>query len=172
MGGPGTLFRVTSGVSALLSGGRHILRATTQVRVLPLMDEGSHSHAASPSTKTVRPTSASEGDSGNGETFVWTGVLSNIYDESTSTSRKVTCTPFLYDSWAYIQGNFATYAGPDPKTVKAKIVHKSSLTVTPQDAKNYATSPASPSPRRTRRTTCGSTMTRRTTSPWTTRAAR
>jgi hypothetical protein len=70
----GILFRVTTGVSAQLLSGRHILRATTQVRVLPLMDEGSHFHAQSPSTDTVRPTSASSSDSGNGETFTWTGL--------------------------------------------------------------------------------------------------
>jgi hypothetical protein len=133
----GTLFRVASGVSAQLLSGRHILRATQQVRVLPLMDEGSHSHAQSPSTDILRPTGAESSDSGNGETFAWSGNNNNIYDESTTTSRKVTCTPFLYDSWARIQATFDTYAGPDPKTVKAKIIHRSSLSVTPQDTKNY-----------------------------------
>lgn len=75
----GQLLRVTSGVSAVLSGGKHYLRATAQIRVQPIGDgigvndgigvSDNIGVSASASTKTVYPTSGGNAADGNEDTY-------------------------------------------------------------------------------------------------------
>jgi len=133
----GSLLRVTSGVSAVFEGGRHKLRATEQINVMPAedigVDQGSHSHST-PSSQNRYPASSSHSDTYGKVT--WTGTDANVRDGSDLTSLRAARQSVSYDDQARITVGWPAYAGPPATKVYIYVTHESYLNAGP-DTDDY-----------------------------------
>jgi hypothetical protein len=128
----GERFRVDSGVEAVVSSDKHLLRATEQIKVkieenVNLNDPG-HYHNV-PSSGFWYPTT---GSSVKG-VFTETGSLSYIIDGDPATKYGLSAI-IDYAATASITANFQAYSGPTPISVYAVITHNSYVTAGFRDA--------------------------------------
>lgn len=125
----GELLKVTSGVAGLVSGGKHYLRATSQIKIQVLKDEvvvsdtidveqGNHGHSLSGSPGVYYGNSASH----SGSNVNCSGVDANLYDQNLGTYVYCVTANTNYDSMASFTVNFPTYSGGTPTAVY-KCIH-------------------------------------------------
>ncbi len=120
----GTMYRVTSGVSGLLSGGKYYIRATSQIGIDNVkdditVDQGNHSHSVGTATSTFF------GDSGSHGGFnisSWTGVDANMYDQNLGTG--LFALGGAGSAHATFNVGFPAYGGAPPTAVYKCITYK------------------------------------------------
>ncbi len=123
----GQFWRVTSGVSQVLSSGKHLLRATAQIKVAPLsvgISTGSHSHASAGTTIRCNGTSGSLAYYGGS---AWTNTAANLYDQSDTTKCYKSCSGAeQVGSNASAQVNFPAWGGGSLLSAYVCVRHSSS----------------------------------------------
>jgi len=113
----GKLLRVTEGVSAVFEGGKHKLRATSQIKTESvLVVKGLHHHNVA-STMRFLPTSAGAGGD-------YSGSPDAVIDQSEATYCQLSASGTSPDSFS-LSANFPTYNGPQPSAVYFCVQHSS-----------------------------------------------
>ncbi len=124
----GYLLRVTSGISNLVSGGVHLLRASSQISVAPLSDidvslsDSGHVHNMTSSSGMQ----CSSPYLINGSYWSWTGTANNLVDGSDITYVRCSCTSHNADDWARMRVTCPAYSGTI-SAVYAKVTHQSTV---------------------------------------------
>lgn len=125
----GYRLRVTSGVSSLLSSGRQLLRAISQISVAPVdsakLSDPGHEHSLSSYTNLTGTGSSHYSDSDWGS-WLWTGADASVRDGSAATYLQASFGPEVGDAEATITVNFS-YGASAPSAVYAVITHQTKV---------------------------------------------